>query len=34
VAIERPRRIEDPAVAALAGEITAALRQEVTRHGA
>jgi NitT/TauT family transport system ATP-binding protein len=34
VAIERPRRIEDPAVATLAGEITAALRQEVARHGA
>jgi NitT/TauT family transport system ATP-binding protein len=34
VEIDRPRRIEDPAVAALAGEITAALRQEVARHGA
>jgi len=34
VTVDRPRRIEDPAVAALAGEITAALRQEVTRHGA
>ena len=34
VTLERPRRIEDPAVAALAGQITAALRQEVARHGA
>ena len=34
VAIDRPRRIEDRAVSALAGEITAALRQEVARHGA
>ena len=34
VAIDRPRRIEDPAVSALAGEITAALRREVARHGA
>jgi NitT/TauT family transport system ATP-binding protein len=34
VAIERPRRIEDPTVSALAGEITAALRTEVARHGA
>jgi len=34
VAISRPRRIEDPAVSALAGEITAALRREVARHGA
>jgi NitT/TauT family transport system ATP-binding protein len=33
VAIERPRRIESPAVSALAGEVTAALRQEVARHG-
>ena len=33
VAISRPRRIEDPAVSALAGEITAALRREVARHG-
>jgi NitT/TauT family transport system ATP-binding protein len=33
VAIDRPRRIEDPAVATLAGEITAALRREVARHG-
>ena len=33
VAIDRPRRIEDPAVSALAREITAALRQEVARHG-
>ena len=34
VAIDRPRRIEDPTVSALAGEITAALRKEVARHGA
>ncbi len=34
VAIDRPRRIEDSAVSALAGEITAALRLEVSRHGA
>jgi NitT/TauT family transport system ATP-binding protein len=34
VAIDRPRRIEDPTVSALAGEITAALRREVARHGA
>jgi len=34
VAIDRPRRIEDRAVSALAGEITAALRKEVARHGA
>jgi NitT/TauT family transport system ATP-binding protein len=34
VAIERPRRIEDRAVSVLAGEITAALRKEVARHGA
>jgi NitT/TauT family transport system ATP-binding protein len=33
VAIERPRRIESPAVAALAGEVTDALRREVARHG-
>ncbi|MDE9364681.1 ABC transporter ATP-binding protein [Luteipulveratus sp. YIM 133132] len=33
VEIARPRRIEDPDVAALAGEITAELRQEVARHG-
>ena len=33
VAIDRPRRIEDPAVATLAAEITAALRREVARHG-
>ena len=32
VGIDRPRRIESPAVAALAGEITARLRQEVRRH--
>jgi NitT/TauT family transport system ATP-binding protein len=34
VAIDRPRRIEDRAVSVLAGEITAALRTEVARHGA
>ena len=33
VAVDRPRRIEDRAVSALAGEITAALRREVARHG-
>ncbi len=33
VAIDRPRRIEDPAVSALAGQITDALRREVARHG-
>ena len=34
VAIDRPRRIEDRVVSALAGEITDALRKEVARHGA
>ncbi|AKU18290.1 ABC transporter ATP-binding protein [Luteipulveratus mongoliensis] len=34
VDVPRPRRIEDPDVAALAGEITVALRKEVARHGA
>jgi NitT/TauT family transport system ATP-binding protein len=34
VSFDRPRRIEAPAVSALAGEITSALRQEVSRHGA
>jgi len=34
VAIDRPRRIEDAGVSALAGEITDALRTEVARHGA
>lgn len=34
VAIERPRRIESPAVSSLAGSITERLRQEVRRHGA
>ena len=34
VPIDRPRRIEDPNVSVLAGEITAALRREVARHGA
>jgi NitT/TauT family transport system ATP-binding protein len=29
----RPRRLEDPSVASLAGEVTARLRQEVRRHG-
>jgi len=33
VDLPRPRRIESPAVSALAGEVTAALRQEVARHG-
>jgi len=34
VAIDRPRRIEDRDVSALAGQITSALREEVARHGA
>jgi NitT/TauT family transport system ATP-binding protein len=34
VTSERPRRIEDRGVSALAGEITDALRNEVARHGA
>jgi NitT/TauT family transport system ATP-binding protein len=34
VDVDRPRRIEAPAVSALAGEVTAALRKEVSRHGA
>jgi NitT/TauT family transport system ATP-binding protein len=29
----RPRRIEDPSVASLAGEVTERLRREVRRHG-
>jgi NitT/TauT family transport system ATP-binding protein len=33
VDIPRPRRIEDPDVAALARVITARLREEVARHG-
>jgi NitT/TauT family transport system ATP-binding protein len=33
VDIERPRRIESPSVAALAGRITEGLREEVRRHG-
>ena len=33
VDIPRPRRIESPAVSRLAGEVTAALRAEVARHG-
>jgi NitT/TauT family transport system ATP-binding protein len=33
VDIPRPRRIESPAVSQLAGEVTAALRLEVARHG-
>jgi NitT/TauT family transport system ATP-binding protein len=33
VDIARPRRIEDRDVSALAGQITAALRHEVARHG-
>ena len=32
VDIDRPRRMEDPAVSGLAGEITARLREEVRRH--
>jgi NitT/TauT family transport system ATP-binding protein len=33
VDIPRPRRIEDVDVAALAGRVTARLREEVARHG-
>jgi NitT/TauT family transport system ATP-binding protein len=33
VAAPRPRRLEDPEAAALAGAITERLRQEVRRHG-
>ncbi len=33
VNIDRPRRIESPPVSKLAVEVTAALRQEVARHG-
>ena len=33
VDIPRPRRIEDSDVAALAGRVTARLREEVARHG-
>jgi NitT/TauT family transport system ATP-binding protein len=33
VAIERPRRIDSPAVATLAATITDQLRAEVSRHG-
>jgi len=33
VPIDRPRRIESPDVSALAAEVTAALRTEVSRHG-
>jgi NitT/TauT family transport system ATP-binding protein len=33
VAIPRPRRIEDPDVAALARHITSRLREEVASHG-
>jgi NitT/TauT family transport system ATP-binding protein len=33
VDIQRPRRIESPAVGSLATEITARLREEVARHG-
>ena len=32
VDVDRPRRIEDPEVSSLAGEITARLREEVRRH--
>src|SRR5438067_11172368 len=33
VQIDRPRRLESPEVAGLAGEITERLREEVRRHG-
>jgi NitT/TauT family transport system ATP-binding protein len=33
VDVPRPRRIEDPSVSSLAGEVTERLRQEVRRHG-
>ena len=33
VELPRPRRLESPAVASLAGEITEHLRAEVRRHG-
>ena len=33
VGIQRPRRIEAPEVSSLAGRVTAALREEVARHG-
>jgi NitT/TauT family transport system ATP-binding protein len=33
VDFDRPRRIEDSSVSALAAEVTAALRKEVARHG-
>jgi NitT/TauT family transport system ATP-binding protein len=32
VAIDRPRRLESPEVAGLAGEIVERLRKEVRRH--
>jgi sulfonate transport system ATP-binding protein len=32
VDVDRPRRIEDPEVSSLAGDITARLREEVARH--
>ncbi|MGH8973847.1 MAG: ABC transporter ATP-binding protein [Acidimicrobiia bacterium] len=32
VTLERPRRLEDPGVAEVAGEVVALLRQEVSRH--
>jgi NitT/TauT family transport system ATP-binding protein len=32
VDVDRPRRIEDPAVASLAAEVTVRLREEVRRH--
>jgi NitT/TauT family transport system ATP-binding protein len=31
--LPRPRRMEDPSTTAVAGEITARLREEVARHG-
>jgi NitT/TauT family transport system ATP-binding protein len=33
VGIDRPRRIEDPSVSQLAGNVTTRLREEVARHG-
>jgi NitT/TauT family transport system ATP-binding protein len=34
VAVDRPRRIEDPEVGALAGRVTDRLKEEVRRHAA
>jgi NitT/TauT family transport system ATP-binding protein len=33
VDVPQPRQIESPGVAALAAEITAELRKEISRHG-